>query len=491
MNVGAMAAALLALSMTAPIVEAVKQKDLAAVRALVSQGVDVNAPEGDGATALHWAAHRDDGEMVDVLLGAGANVNAVNDLLITPLYLASANGNAAIIRTLLARGADPNTASETGVTPLMQAARSGSVEGVRALLARGAHVNAHERDRDQTALMWAVARRHPAVVKVLLDQGADVRARTRVRQVMVMRDQGPRRTVKTSMRDASRLDAGGTTSLALAAQADDAESARLLLAAGADVNDTTADGRSPLVIAAFAGHAATAGVLIEGGADLDATGAGYTALHAATLRGDLATVSALLAKGASPDARLTQGSPVRRFGSQWALPSTMAGGTPLLVAATYLEVEIVRALIAAGANPALGLPNGTTPLLAAAGAPIEKEARPSDLVRWNIVDSDAPLIPRPEADVLEAVKLLLDAGAVIEDVNEAGDTALHAAAASGMTRVIQLLADRGAALDVKNKNGQTPLSLTLPRGSPQEGRAPGPPGSKAAEELLRRLGATP
>jgi ankyrin repeat protein len=439
----------------------VKQQDASAVRALLQKRVDVNAPAGDGATALHWAAYLDRADLVDLLLAAGANVNVANDLRITPLALAAANGNAAVIATLLRKGAAVNAASETGVTPLMEAARTGRVDAVRALLAGGADVNARETDRGQTALMWAVARRHPAVVKVLIEQRADVAARTRVRPLTVMLDQGPRRAVKTSMQDARQISAGGSTALHFAALAGDADSARLLLGAGADVNAAAADGNSALVLAAFSGHPAVAGVLIEAGADPNAAGAGYTALHAAALRGDL----------------------------EWALPTPMTGATPLLVAATYLEVEIVRALLAGGADPAIALPNGTTPLLAAAGIAVEKETRPSDLVRWNIVDNDTPQVPRAEADVVAATTLLLEAGADVNQTTDTGDTALHAAAAAGMPAVIQLLADRGAALDVKNKNGQTPLALTVPRGRPGEGRAPVAPGLKAAEELLRRLGA--
>jgi uncharacterized protein len=475
---------------TSPLIDAVRQHDAAAVRELLRQKTDVNLPAGDGATALHWAVYGEDVALVDLLIAAGAQVDVANDLAITPLHLASVSGNAAIVTRLLAKGADPNAASETGVTPLMEAARSGSVDAVRALIARGAEVNARERGRDQTALMWAVARRHPAVVQLLVQHGADVHARTRVRPLRVMLDQGPRRSVKTSMQDARQIEAGGSTALVFAAEVGDAKAAEHLLAAGANVNDTAADGSSALVRAAFAGHPTVARVLIDAGADVNAAGAGYTALHAAALRGDLATVNALLVKGADPNVQLTKGSPVRRFGSQWALPTPMTGATPLLVAATYLEVEIVRALLQARTNHRLGLvTGGTTPLLTAAGVAVEKEARPSDLARWHIVDSDTPSVPRNEAEVLEATRLLLDAGADVNQRNEAGDTALHAAAAAGLTTVIQLLADRGASLDVKNALGQTPLALTMPRGRPDGRPQPGG-GHPAAEELLRRLGAT-
>ena len=473
----------LAASPELPLIDAVKQNDVAAVRTLLQKRVDVNAPEGDGATALHWAVYKGDRALVDLLLAAGARVNVTNDLAITPLHLASANDNPAIVTSLLDKGADPDARSEPGVTPLMEAARTGNVAAVRALLARGANANAAERERGQTALMWAVSRQHSDVVRVLLEHGADVQARTRVRPLTVMLDQGPRRTVKTSMQDARQIQAGGSTPLLFAAQTGDRTSAALLIKAGANVDDTAADGKSALVLAAFAGHTDVVTTLLDAGADPNAAGAGYSALHAAVLRGDPTAVKALLAKGANLNVRLTKGSPVRRFGSQWALPSTMSGATPLLVAATYLEVDIAGALLAAGADHTIGLVNGTTPLLAAAGTAVDKEARPSDLVRWNIVDNDTPQVPRAEADVLRATTLLLDAGANVNQANDAGDTALHAAAAAGMTTVIQLLADRGATLDVANKSGVTPLALTQPRGRE--------PGHKPAEDLLRRLLASP
>ncbi|MFP5380147.1 MAG: ankyrin repeat domain-containing protein, partial [Vicinamibacteria bacterium] len=227
---------------------------------------------------------------------------------------------------------------------------------------------------------------------------------------------------------------------------------------------------------------------IDAGADVNAAGAGYTALHAAALRGDLATVEALLARGADPNVPLTRGSPVRRFGSQWALNTPMTGGTPLLVAALFLEVDIVRALLAAGARPDVPVADGTTPLLAAAGIDVEHEARPSDLTRWNVVDSDSPSVPRDEAEVLATVRLLVEAGANVNHANETGETALHAAARAGLVPLIEALAKAGATLDATNAAGQTPLDLTLPR-APQPGRGGGFPGHPEAEARLRQLGA--
>jgi ankyrin repeat protein len=236
-----------------PVIDAVKQGNLPAVKALLQKRADVNAPEGDGATALHWAAYRNDADMVDLLIKSGAKVNQANDLKITPLYLASAGGNAAIVEKLLRAGADPEAASEAGVTPLMEAANSGNAAAVNALLAHEANVNVHENDRQQTPLMWAAAESHPEIVKLLLDHHADFRARTRVRNLTVMLDQGSR-GVKTSRENGTQLDFGGYTAVFFAAQAGDAESVKLLLAAGSPVNDTAGDGNTALVLAAFNGR---------------------------------------------------------------------------------------------------------------------------------------------------------------------------------------------------------------------------------------------
>lgn len=474
---------------TVPLVQAAKQRDIAAVRSLLKQRADVNAAESDGTTALHWAAYHGDLEILNALIAAGARVNRTNDLSITPVALASENGHAAIVERLLSRGADPNLASETGVTPLMRAARIGNVAIVRALLPRQADVNAAETERRQTALMWAAAQRHSDVVKVLLENGADMKARTVVRRLTVMLDQAPP-GVKTAREHAHAIDAGGSTALLFASTSGDVESARLLLDRGADVNDAAADGNSALVLAAFQGHGAVARLLLDRGADPNAAGAGYSALHAAVLRGDGETVKALLAKGANPDAQLTRGSPVRRFGSQWALPNNLAGATPLFIATIFLELDLMRALLAAGASPSLPLVNGTSPMFVAAGADVPHEARPSDVARLGINDVDVPQIPRPEPDLLMAMRLLLDAGATVTETNAAGETPLHAAAAAAHPSLIQLLVERGAAIDATNNAGQTPLALTMPREGRQRPDPERVARAKAAETLLRSLGAT-
>lgn len=467
-----------------PLVDAVKRRDLGEVKALLADRVDVNAREGDGATALHWAAHQDDPALVTLLIEAGALVDVTNDLGVTPLHLASALGSADVVTRLLAAGAAADPATPGGLTPLMEAARAGAASIVRALVARGASPNARERERGQTAVMWAVARRHAAVVAALLDAKADVSARTVARPVTVMLDRGPGREAKTSMKHGAQVQQGGFTALHFAAQVGDVASAALLVDAGAALNDAAADGNTPLVLATFSGHGEVARLLLARGADANAAGAGYTALHAAAMRGDVETTDALLAHRADPNARLTRGSPVRRFASQWALPQTFLGATPLFVAAAYREAAVVGRLVAAGADVNASSASGLTPLLVAAGVAFEKEVRPTDLARWNLVDSDFPEVPTAESDVVDTARALLAAGANANAVDANGSTSLHPAASNGWTTVIQMLADAGARLDVANKNGATPLALATPR---EDGRTRRGLGSKAAQELLQKL----
>ena len=146
------------------VADAVKRQDPVAVRVLLDDGADVNTPQGDGATALHWAAYWDDLTTARLLIAAGATVATTNALGVTPLWLACNNGSAAMVEALLDTGADANAALPSGETPLMTASRTGSADAVRSLLAHGADVTAREAAHGQTALMWAVAQRHPAVV---------------------------------------------------------------------------------------------------------------------------------------------------------------------------------------------------------------------------------------------------------------------------------------------------------------------------------------
>ena len=469
------------------LIEAVKTSNVESVRALLKERVDVNTPQVDGATALHWAAHRDDLTTADLLIRAGARANVANELGVTPLYLACTNRNAAMVKKLLAAGANPNATLLRGQTVLMECARTGEAGAVTALLAAGAQVNATESINDQTALMWAVAQQHPRVVQALVELGADIRARSRTYA----------QNVQTGNRggggEVSSVFRGGSTPLLFAARVGNAETAKLLLAAGADVNDALPDGASALVVVAHSGQGELGALLLDKGADPNAAAVGYTALHAAVNRSDLPLVKALLAHGADPNLRITRASPARRDSNDFQLPSRLIGSTAYLLAAKFVEVDIMRALAAGGADPQSVMPDGTTALMLAAG---HGEARARDERRdetrrqicvcdWGVMES--------ESVVLEAVTAALSLGSDVNAINKAGDTALHSAASMRYDAVVQLLAQKGADLNVRNKRGQTPLAAITGGG---KGRAISDAdgygtqiASQSTAVLLRKLGA--
>jgi len=280
---------------------------------------------------------------------------------------------------------------------------------------------------------------------------------------------------------------GGTTPLLFAARSGDVDSARLLLAAGAEVNDALPDGTSALVLAAHSGHGAVGALLLDKGADPNAAAVGYTALHAAVLRGDLGLVKALLAHGANPNAQIWKGTPVRRLSQDFDLPKTLVGATPYLLAARYLEVRMMLVLAAAGADPRSAMKDGTTPLMAAAGMGMDPKA---DRRNLNLFDGGKI---EDESRVVEAVTAAINLGGDVNAVNQAGDTALHSAASRGYDLVVQLLADKGAPLNVKNRRGQTPLAaLGADKGRAVAAGAADPSRQIAhpsTADLLRKLGA--
>ena len=286
-------------------VDAAKRSDKDAIRSLIQKKTDVNAAEADGTTALHWAAYRDDLESADLLLKAGAKVNAANDLGATPLWNASQNGSVAMVKRLLDAGANPNMALLAGETPVMVAARSGYPEVVELLLAKGGNPNAHGA-RGQTALMWAVSQQHPDVVKVLIAHNADLKARSDVwSEVMAVPPHGYLPYNLT-------IPHGGETALMFAARVGDLDSAKLLVAAGANVNDADAWGVSATTLAEHSGFSDLVLFLLDKGADPNLASNGFTALHEAIMRRDEKVVAALLDHHADPNFPLKTFTPTRR-----------------------------------------------------------------------------------------------------------------------------------------------------------------------------------
>ena len=459
------------------IIEAAKTGNIDTVRRLLenASGVDVDARQGDGATALHWAAHRNDLDIANLLIAAGATVGAANELGATPLWLAAMNDGAFLVARLLDAGADVDAALQMGETPLMTAARVGNLEAVDLLLRHGADVNATEHERKQTALMWAVAQQHPAVVRLLVEHGADIHARTAVW------DQLENTAGNTNPIGNFRMPHGGSTPLLFAARQGDVDTARVLVEAGADVNDTAASGTSALVIAAHSGHGPLGIYLLEQGADPDAAGAGYTALHGAVLRSQTALVDALLAHEANPNALLEHGTPGRRFSADFSLRYQMVGANAFWLAAKYGELDIMRALAERGADPLATPDSGMSALQAAMGITSGTENR------RNRVGIPAPDHANAERLTLELARITLDLGVDVNAADRRGDTALHYAVRQGFEPVIELLAARGANLNAQNNRRQTPLTLAdsaqpIP-GSYESGTRP------TIAALLRRLGA--
>ncbi len=446
------------------LVDAMADRDTARVRALLDAGLDPDIARADGATALLWAAHWDDGEAVELLLAAGADANAADDHGVTPLARACENASAAMVDRLLAAGADPSAAQTNGLTPLMIAARTGSPAVVEALLAHGAEVDAATAATHETALMWAVAEGHRGIVGALIAAGADVRP-------------NPRQALSP---------------LIAAAANGDIETAGMLLAAGAGVDDTGSDGAHPLAYAVIAGQSAFAHFLLEQGADPNGAVDGVTALHAAAgpvdtwlkawnrrhggarmrrlaLDERLPLVDALLAGGADPNVRMTaSGMTSQGFVRNGAYDTfttgtgDVAGATPLWVAAFATNPgpgwmwdgwkthgstgDVLRSLLAGGARPDITAIDGTTPLMAAAGC--------GRVSYWT---NTPRALRQPMAE--EAAAILLAAGVDVNATNEGDYTALHCAAFSGLSEVVELVVTHGADVDARDWRGRTAFRL--------------------------------
>ena len=453
----------------APLLDAVRAGDTASVRALLAQGADVNVAEADGTTALHWASYRDDVTTVERLLSAGADVEAANRYGVRPLSLAAAGGYAQTLAALLEAGADP-TLMTAGVPPILSAARTGNVEAVRVLARHGADVNATETLRGQTALMWAAAEDHPAVAQALIDLGADVNASSDS-------DGLERLEARRQDEDATfnlRNHEGGFTPLLFAARQGALETARVLVASGANVHEIAPAGSNALLIAISNYHYELAAFLVDSGADPGATDPdGYTALHAAVraetprpcstgcvsgfrVTGQMdrvALVRFLIAWGVDLDARLAPGKPREATDTNSITDRlidytvSLGGATPFGLAASALDVEVMRLLVDHGADPQITTAEGTTALALTAG------------LGYDDRGSDPSGLQPPDEQVLQAMTLALDVGNDPNLVNKHGQTPLHGAVYRGLLPAIQLLVDEGASMEAADAVGRTPLKL--------------------------------
>ena len=470
-----------------PLVEAAKHRDWQQVRALLTRAADVNVRSGDGATALLWASHWNDVETARLLIAAGAHVDAANDLRITPLSLACTNGNARLVDLLLKSGGSPHTPIATGELPVMTCAASGSEEAVRLLASHEADVNARQPSQHQTALMWAVAEGHRSVVAALLEAGANPWARTK----------------------------RGFTALHFAAREGDVESTRLLLATGVDVNvrsqagpegrvqsgfddlglgvgmraaDESSEGSTPLLVATVRGHVPLALFLLDQGADPNIGDAGFAPLHWAAgtwesgisnpvsgfldpmsgipdRQAKLQLTRALLARGADPNARMTKRSPGFAGGY-----SDTVGATPFLLASAAADVEMMRLLLTAGADPASVTAAGATALMAAAGL--------------NHAHADSPVT---QEQAIEAVKVLLDLGVDPRAGTSFGENVLFGPAYRGWNTLLELFINKGANVNAVSKAGITPWLAASGLGD----RVGGVLFNKDSAALLVRYGADP
>jgi ankyrin repeat protein len=458
----------------APLADAAEQHDWTRMRSLLKAHAEVNAAQPDGMTALHWAAYHDEAEAVRLLVRAGASVKAANRYGVTPLSLACTNGNAAMADVLLGAGADPNAALPGGETPLMTAARTGAPDVVKALLARGARVDAKDDRRGQTALMWAAAEGHAAIVQDFIEAGADFKLRT----------------------------PSGFTPLLFAAREGRIDVVRVLLRAGADVNETIPvegrrrgyggsvppGGATPLLIAVRNAHYELASALLDAGADPNADQPGYTVLHAITAvrkpgvgdndpppdgsgtMSSLEFVRAIAARGANLNARMKKKANLNNT------RLNEIGATPFMLAALTADAELMKTLVALGADPLLPNADNSTPLMAAAGLATRSPGEDAGT----------------ESEVLEAVQLALDLGADINAVDKNGETAMHAAAYKNLPKVVRLLADKGATIAVWNKSdrfGWTPLAIAV--GYRFGNFKPSPETEAAVRDVMIKAGVTP
>ena len=433
------------------VVVAMKHQDAATAKALIKQRADVNAPDVYGTTALQWAAHWNDVDTVKALIAAGAKANVASRYGVTPLHEAASIGSAPIVNALLRAGATADATYGEGETPLMLAARSGNLETVKLLVEAGANVNAAEKFRGQTALMLAAVENHADIVQALMSAGAEVNARTIEYSFQTLTG-----GAGGIIHDRPQ---GALTALILAARQGSVEASERLIAGGADLNATEPQyGFTALQTAIFNGHYALAKQLLEKGANAN-DGSLYIVMEMRNLatysnrpnpsdteRGvsHMEVARLLLDKGADPNAAYVKTIPPRQ--AQGNI-NVAPGATPLYRAVRAIDLAAVQVLVDRGADPSQAIKDGSTPLMAAAGlgAPRGGDEEVTEAGDRN--------------DPIDVMKALIAKGANVNATNDAGMTPLHYAAQRGSDRIIEFLASQGARFDVKNKQGRSPSEL--------------------------------
>lgn len=472
----------------ARLVDAAREGNAAAARALLRQRADVNLAEADGTTALHWAVRGGDRELVDALLKAGARADAANRYGVTPLALAAADGDARILERLIQAGASVSVSAAEGETPILLAARSGSPEAIRVLAAHGADVNAAETWMGETPLMWAAADDHADAIRTLVELGARVDARSATVKYPAQKPADPSNYVS------SAPPVGQWTALMYAVRQGAGEAARALLDLGANMNVQDPEGYTPLLEAIVNGHFDLAAVLVDRGADPNlADKSGMAALYAAIemrtppwerSRPDITERDTLDCVGLMK-VLLDHGADVNQTLKARTLQRYHAGGpayfgqgtTPLMRASKFDNLDMVRLLVEHGADVNRTQPDGTTALMLASG------------VKFTITQEGDPEKAGTPDDAYEIARLLVDRGADVNAANAKGETALYGAAFTGRDRAIGYLVERGGRVDAKTKQGLTILDAALNVGVSDDGtgtRVGGKPGP-ATVSLVRKL----
>lgn len=456
--------------------------------ALIENGADVNATQGDGTTPLHWAVYRIDTELVALLLESGARPDAINVYGSSPLAEAAKVAEVGLVETLLDAGADPDAPNVDGQTVLMLAARSGSTEIVRQLLEHGADANAREAWRGQSALIWAADSRFPEIVDLLLEHGAEVELRAESFDWPAQITSEPR---------AQYRPVGGLTPLLYAARSGCTACVDSILAAGADIDRPTPEGMTALIIALDNGAFDTAQLLLERGANphlwdwygrtalyvaVDMANAGRgtrnTGGAPATEGGSSGTrpvtgyeiIEMLLDAGVNANAQLSMHRPSRGGNiGRFSDPLLTTGCTPLLRAAISQDLATMRLLIEHGAL--VDLPNvmGVTPLIVTAGVsgsrggvfggPFGGEDRAIEIIDM-LLAAGADI----NARIADSYDLTATVGRTPNALTDReGHTPLLAAVARGWGSAVERLIANGAEVDIVDARGRTPVDVALGR----------------------------